>query len=993
MQPVPGAHSRISSALLIALFAVSGNAQQSRITRPIDNAQRVTLSGHIHSKATPANDRGRVAPTLQLSYVTLTLTQSAAQQADLADLLAEQQNPSSPNYHRWLTPGQYADRFGVSREDISRITQWLQRQGLTIVEVSQGRNRITVSGSAAQIESALATEIHQYVVDGKTHFANATNPSVPAAIGGMLLSIRGLNDFRMKPRIEGPKYTKSSSGNHYLAPNDIATIYDILPAYTAGIDGSGQTIVIAGQTGVNLSDIQLYQSAYNLPANLPRTRLVGKDPGITGDLGEADLDLELAVAVARNATVLYVYSKDVMDAVHYAIDQNLAPVISVSYGMCEPETAASDVIAFQSWARQGNAQGITWFNSSGDDGAADCADPQNPGLAVDVPASIPEVTGVGGTEFQANTETFWNATNDALGGSALSYIPETSWNDPATPDYPISASGGGASIYFSKPSWQAGPGVPDDNARHVPDVALNSSANHNTGGYLVYTGGAVVVFGGTSCATPVMAGIAVLLNQYLVRTGTHSTAGLGNMNPNLYSLAQSQPAVFHDITTGNNIPQAGASLVGYYAGVGYDSVTGLGSVDARNLLTCWTGTCFSLIGNLNSVGFNDTASLTATVVSGNGVTPVGAVRFSAGGTALGGATLVGSAGTATATISVTGTQLPSGTFTITASWNGSSTSATLGSLITMNVRDVGSGSNGTPVIPANGLADAASFQQKFSPGMILSVFGASLSPADAADAAGSVPLPLTMAGISATVNGVAAPLYYVSPTQLNIQVPWQTTLGAATLTVNNNGQIGSQTFNIDPSSPGIFTDRTRTIVPNGSAAPGQITTLYIAGAGAVTPAVATGSAPATSTPLDSLPAPPNTTVTVGGVQASTPFVGIPYGLVGVTQINFAIPTRSACRAATCSGQCERCPERAGIRERNELKCVWPLFRIGGWEWLFRAARIPCSSSMRYGNVVSPSLCCTSIMACGAPNRTATKRLYANWPSPADCPSRCFRRRS
>jgi len=900
---------------LIALFAICGvaGAQQSRINQPIDSTQRVTLRGHIHPKATPENDRGRVAPSLKLSYVTLTLAQSDAQKADLANLLAEQQNPSSPNYHRWLTPGQFADRFGASPEDVSKITQWLRGQGFTIAGVAQGLDWIAVSGEAAQVEAAFATEIHQYAVDGETHFANATEPSVPAAIGGIVLSIRGLNDFRMKPRVQKPKYT-SAHGNHYLAPNDVATIYDIGPAYNAHIDGTGQKIVVAGQSDVPPSDLTQFQSAFNLPANLPQMLLVPgtQDPGIStsGDREESDLDLEWSGAVARNATILFVYSQNVMDAVQYAIDQNLAPVISVSYGSCEPENLQSDALNyFEPMARKGNAQGITWFNASGDNGAADCNDAQNPGLAVDLPASVPEITGVGGTAFLEGSQTYWNATNDANGASALSYIPETSWNTSAADGSP-SASGGGASIYFSKPTWQTGPGVPGDNARHVPDVALNASPDHD--GYLVYTDGSTSpqVFGGTSVPTPVMAGIAVLLNQYL------GTSGLGNINPRLYSLAQSNPTVFHDITTGDNIVTAQVTCgrrqvscptptpVGYTAGVGYDSVTGLGSVDAWQLLTCWSGKCaavtpptlgpatanLSLLSNLSSVGSQDYTFLTATATADDGVTtPQGVVQFSAGTTALGPVPLVGSAGISTATLFVQGNQLPAGSTTVTATYNGSSTTAPVTSSVTLNVRTAGTSSNGTPAI--SGLTDAASFQQKYSPGMIMSVFGASLSPASTADSAGSVPLPVTMAGVAATVNGVAAPLYYVSPTQLNIQVPWQTAVGsAATLTVNNNGKITTRTLQTGPASPGIFTDQTTMIVPTGTAAHGQIATLYMTGVGPVTPAIATGSAPGLSTPLAALPAPQKTTVTVGGVQASIAFAGIPYYLVGVTQINFQIPS-------------------------------------------------------------------------------------------------------
>jgi uncharacterized protein (TIGR03437 family) len=927
MEPVPAVphpkhlmHSRFW--ICGALLAICGaaNAQQNRITKPIDNAQRFTLSGHIHPKATAANDRGRVAPSLKLSYVTLTLNTSAAQKADLTNLLAEQQNPSSANYHKWLTPAEYADRFGVSSQDISQISQWLQGQGLSIENVAQARNWIAVSGSAAQIETAFATEIHQYVVDGETHFANATNPSVPAAIGAMVLSIRGLDDFRMKARIQKPKFT-SGSGNHYLAPADIATIYDVGPAYNAGFNGSGQKLVIAGQSDVPVTDLQNYQNAFGLTGPLPQMILVGPDPGISsGDREESDLDLELSGAVARNATIILVYATDVMTSVQYAIDRNLAPVISVSYGSCEPETPQSQVQTYQSWAQQGNAEGITWFDASGDDGAADCDDGQNPGLSVDTPASIPEVTGVGGTALcdgisgeqsscAGSAGTYWSATNGANGGSALSYIPETTWNT-STEDGEPSSSGGGLSIYFSKPSWQVAPGVPGNNARNVPDISGNASPDHD--GYIVYSDGqnSEQVYGGTSCPTPVMAAIATLLNQYL------GSGGQGNINPKLYSLAQSSlySTIFHDITTGNNIVTAQVTgcgrhetcttptPVGYNAGAGYDNVTGLGSVDAWNLLTCWNGTCaastpappapatasLSLVSNLSTVGSQNYAYLTATATASDGVTtPQGIVTFSAGTTSLGAPTLVGSAGVSTATLVVEGNELPADSTTVTATYDGSSTTAPVTSSVLLS-RAVSSSSGGGPEIPSNGLLDGASFLPKFSPGMILSVFGSSLSPS--AVGASSVPLPVTMAGVAATVNGVEAPLYYVSPTQLNIQVPWQTALGPATLTIDNNGQVSSQSFNVTAASPGIFTDQNQNIVCGCTAAQGQTTTLYLAGTGAVTPAIVTGSAPVTSTPLASLPAPASTTVKVGGVQVETSFIGIPYGLVGVTQINFQVPS-------------------------------------------------------------------------------------------------------
>jgi uncharacterized protein (TIGR03437 family) len=903
------ANIRFAATLLaLCLLIAPAAAQQSHITRAIDNRERMTLKGHLHPKALAENDLGRVSPSMTVSYVTIMLAQTASQQADLDELLAGQQTPGSKNYHRWLTPDEYAQHFGVSEEDLNKIATWARGQGLTVAAVARGRNWISVSGAAAQMEQAFQTELHRYLVDGETHFANAAEPSVPAAMGGVVRAIRGLNDFRAKPAKRVPHGSvapdyNSSHGANYLAPNDLATIYNMTPLYAAGIDGSGQSLVIAGQTGINLSDIQQFRSYFSLPASDPQTILVpgARDPGISkSDLSEADLDLEWSGAVARNASIIYVYADDVMQAVQYAIDQNLAPVVSISYGLCELETSTSDALAFRSWAKQGNAQGITWFSASGDNGGADCNDSQNPGLAVDLPASVPEVTGVGGTEFQEGGGQYWSPTNDSSRASVLSYIPEMAWNDSAADGSPA-ATGGGASVVFTKPAWQTGSGVPGDNARHVPDVSLSGSADHD--GYMVYTGGSLGVFGGTSVSTPAFAGIAALLNQYLVSTHAQQTAGVGNMNPTLYALAQSVPDVFHDVTAGDNIVTAACSSrnracsnspVGYTAGVGYDPATGLGSVDVYNLVTKWTSapaitvpasTSITLLTNLSRAASTDVVFLIATVTGANGLTPVGTVVFSAGGATLGSAQLVGSSGMATATLVVNGAQLPQGSATVLAAYTAAP--AVVSASVVISVTSTGSASGGTPAI--GGVSNGASFKGVFAPGMILSVFGSHLAPSTSS--AASVPLPITMAGVAVTINGQAAPLYYISPGQLNIQIPYETAAGAtATVTINNNGQVASQSFLMAAVAPGIFTDANSAPVPNISAGRGQIVTLFITGAGAVTPSISTGSAPPAATAISDLPAPVQTAkVTVGGVLASIQFIGIPSGLVGVTQINYQVP--------------------------------------------------------------------------------------------------------
>jgi uncharacterized protein (TIGR03437 family) len=658
-------------------------AQENRITGPIDRSRTVLLKGNVHPGAQAQYDRGPVEPSFELAYVTLLLQPSPSQQTALQQLLAQQQDPSSPHYHQWLTPEQYAARFGLSPGDIAIVVSWLQSAGLKVNDVARGRHWIAFTGTAGLIDSAFHTAIHRYNVEGETHFAAASEPSVPAALAGVVSGFQGLDDFYPKPMHRlapagGPAYN-SSSGAHYLAPDDFATIYDLNPLYNAGVDGSGQKIAIIGDSDVDLADIQNFRRRFNLPANDPQVVLYGPDPGTNSDnLSEADLDLEWSGAVARNATIVYVYSTSLNTAAQYAIDQNLAPVISFSFGGCEPSNSP----AFRSIAQQASAQGITWLAASGDNGAAGCDAPfsslqASKGLAVSFPASIPEITAVGGTMFSEGSGGYWAATNGPNLGSALSYIPETSWNESGAGG--LAASGGGASVLFSKPSWQTGPGVPNDNARDVPDVAL-SAADHD--GYLAVSGGLNWIFSGTSASSPSFAGIVALLNQYLVSAGAQAQPGLGNINPALYRLAQSTTSVFHDITTGDNIvpcrlnsPNCQNGSMGYQAGPGYDLVTGLGSVDAYQLVTQWNSPAASTITTLTadsaSVTVTSAVKLTATVTAAaGGATPSGTVSFNVADSSLGSAPLTVSGGVATAIFTLSAGQLPIGAGVVWAIYSG-----------------------------------------------------------------------------------------------------------------------------------------------------------------------------------------------------------------------------------------------------------------------------------------------------------------------------------
>jgi len=622
-QPVPRTASTIPTIPII---------QKDRLADWIGPMERVKLDGSVHPLAQPQFDQGLASPDLKLSLITLMLKKTPEQQADLDQLLNGLQDRTSPLYHQWLTPEQYADRFGVSQNDIDKIAAWLEAGAFQVQLVSRGRDHIVFSGTAGQVEQALHTQIHRYMVNGEQHFANAAAPEIPQVLADLVIGFRGLHDFMPKPsprrslassrRVAGagprPDAVDSNSGITYLAPDDLAAIYNVNALYSLGWYGSGQRIAIAGGSDIDASDIEAFQKLFNLPVHDPQQILATPSPDPRKDpdgMGEADLDIEWSGAIARNAQIWYVYSVDPFYSAVFAIDNVVAPVLSTSFGLCELRFMADDVASLHEESRKAASLGITWVASSGDSGAAGCEDQNGPlafattRMSVPIPASLPEVTSVGGTEFNEGNGSYWSSTVGPSLGTAFGYIPEQAWNDEnrilqalAQAPFPIiktmggggfAAGGGGVSVWFGKPQWQTGPGVPNDGARDVPDVALTASNFHDP--YFVFTGGQTMLVGGTSASAPVFAGMVALLNQYLVGTGVQSQPGLGNMNPMLYYLAQYN-GVFHDITVGGNqvpcmpgstqdCPASG--VYGYSAGPGYDLATGLGSVNADLLIGTW----------------------------------------------------------------------------------------------------------------------------------------------------------------------------------------------------------------------------------------------------------------------------------------------------------------------------------------------------------------------------------------------------------------------
>ncbi|MDR3699532.1 MAG: protease pro-enzyme activation domain-containing protein [Candidatus Sulfopaludibacter sp.] len=681
---------RVSAGFLLCLFAPLLPAQQDRIAGPIDARHSVVLRGSVPRQALARYDQGAVSADFPLGNITLMLRPSDSQQAELEQLLAEQQDPGSPNDHKWLSPEQYAERFGASAADLDKIGAWLRSEGFEVRYTARGRDFISFSGTAGQVQAALHTEIHRYRIGAETHFANARDLALPAAFEPIVAGVLGLHDFHPKaPRRRAVANYTASDGSHYVLPDDFAAIYGLTSLYGYGYGGAGQSIAIVGQSDINPDDIAAFRGSFGLAPTTIQMVPTGNYPGVTSDEVEADLDLEWAGAVARDATLIYVYSDDAGYSSYYAIDNNLAPVLSESFGLCEYQAGANrmGLSYFQVEAQKGNALGITWLASSGDSGAAGCDGNvalATQGLAVSLPASVPEITAVGGTEFAEGNGSYWNSSNGPYFGSAVSYVPETSWNDTLASGS-LASSGGGLSSIYKKPSWQAGPGVPGDGVRDVPDLSLNAANGHDP--YLIVSEGAAFGVGGTSAAAPAFAGILAVLDQYLVQNKVQSKPGLGNINPKLYSMAAANaPGVFHDVTTGDNIvpcqtgtPDCATGQFGFTAGTGYDLVTGLGSVDAYQLITAWSGlgvsaTTTTVVASPNTILPGGSSVLTATVRAVNSTTsPTGTVSFSLGANSLGTATLSGSGGTATASMTVFGGQLTAASSAVEASYGGSPT--------------------------------------------------------------------------------------------------------------------------------------------------------------------------------------------------------------------------------------------------------------------------------------------------------------------------------
>jgi subtilase family serine protease len=773
--------SAVCLLLSITCISAVSHAQTANLVRtPVNPANRVALTGHHPTWANPQNDVGAVPAGLPMESLTLVLARSPQQEQAYTQFLQDQQNPTSPNYHHWLTPVEIGKRFGASSHDIHAVAAWLQSQGLRVDSISNSRDRINFSGPAAAVATAFGAEMHYFTVSGEKRISITAEPQIPAALGQAIKSISGLYTVKFYPQhkvetvhVPGHNMASDSGTNpfpdgtfcngsvcqNFIFPSDFATIYNI---NGVGVNGAGQTIAIVGRSGVCTSDITDFATAAAVTPNLPN--VIVPPAGVTpptpvctgnasGDQSEATLDVTRSGSIAQGAALDLVISADTATqdgidiAATFVVDTPPTPapkIMSISFGLCEQQAGSEGVQAWDNLFKQAAGEGIAVYVSAGDSGAAGCdasfqPPPANQFLSPNSICASSYATCVGGTEFAdfSDPSLYWNSTNGTGYESALSYIPEGAWNEPMNgSQFQAAATGGGVSGFIPTPTWQVGTGVPAARTgRYTPDIAFSSSGHDGYFGCLAANNqcpsNGFEVFSGTSAAAPDMAGIAALLNQ-------KEGSDLGTLNANLYALAGvSTNGIFHDVTVSssgvtncvvttpsmcNNSTPATNSLTGglsgYLVDAGYDEATGLGSINVANLLANWN----SLVA-------------TSTTLSITPASPVNA----------------GTSVTLTATVKpASGTTTPTGTVTF---FNGSTAL------------------NTTPATLTNGVASFTSSTLAGATYSITAVF----SPATGTDFAGSTS----------------------SAVPYNVQ-DFQITASPTTVTVTAPGMSGSTTLTITP---------------------------------------------------------------------------------------------------------------------------------------------------------------------------------------------------
>src|SRR5262249_6229437 len=551
----------MNGIVVILVLALGGGMAVDMIGNQVLSAQ-AAAAGSRSPLARHATDLGRAPANFPLQIVVgLDLRNRAALEAFIADV----SNPASPNFQHFLSQDEFNALYGPMPEEEQRVVEWLTASGFQVTERVANRLLVGAVGNNAAAERAFGVSVHNVLFQGQAKYAALQEPAFPAHIARFITGVMGLDNLmEMRSRLRAmptvaPNANLGTNCCHF-SPNDLFTFYND----TAGLAGSGQTIVIAGAYAWKDTDQTTFNNQWGLPQLPTGSRQVctGKpsSPGCKfspQNSIEISLDVEYSHGTAPAAKILNymaastsftdfskMYNRIVMD--------NPGHSVSTSWGSCESGTLTSVQTTNDNIFANGNAIGQSWFAASGDNGSKDCGGSSTT-ITVDHPANSPHVIGVGGTSAACSSGMLSGST--ACGG----YGAESAW----------SGSGGGKSLVFSKPSWQTGCNVPADGARDVPDVSLTADPNHS--GNYVINNGLWYIIGGPSAAAPQWAGFFAELNE------KKGGDGLSHPGGRVYELCGT--SAYHDITLGSNGD--------YSAGTGYDQTTGVGTINAYDFLTAY----------------------------------------------------------------------------------------------------------------------------------------------------------------------------------------------------------------------------------------------------------------------------------------------------------------------------------------------------------------------------------------------------------------------
>jgi subtilase family serine protease len=482
----------LSSSSLAQTASRGSRTTPPVISQKIDGEQLVTLHGNVRADLAPSRDLGPVEDALPLRLY-IVLQRSPAQQAQLDYLLARQQQPTAAEYHQWLTPQQFGERFGASEQDIAKITEWLEAQGMHVNGVMNNASFIDFTATARDVRDAFHTQLHYYSLRGAKYATVVSDPMVPAALAPAVAGIQGLNKIpphsnhtpikqasydaathrwhsvdSTEPGGARPDYL-FAAGDYFVTPQDFYTIYNVNPLFTAGTKGANSTVAVIEESDivygtVNAAthvatggDVATFRTLFGVPGTLNMHVYHGygtvacNDPGVdpngNGEQDEAALDAEWASALAPAANLIFMSCDQspnlgIFTAELALVDNNLSDVMSLSYGESELAFTSSDYSSQDTLYNQAAVQGQSFIVSSGDSGS-DVNDIRTTGTAtsglnVSAFGGSPNVTVAGGTDFVDTYDqleggpaqsTYWGAANSAFYANALGYIPETAWND------------------------------------------------------------------------------------------------------------------------------------------------------------------------------------------------------------------------------------------------------------------------------------------------------------------------------------------------------------------------------------------------------------------------------------------------------------------------------------------------------------------------------------------------------------------------------------